>query len=70
MNNPTLPQASRPNTSTEQEARDRAALQGALSALSDLAVTWLRRNGAPPSQSQWEAVERAILDDGEVLRGS
>ena len=71
MNNPTLSQTSRPFTSPEQEAHDQVALQGALSALSTLAVAWVRRTGSPPSQGHWEAVERAILDldGGEVRRG-
>lgn len=67
-NNRTLSQTPRPFTRPEQEAHDEEALAGALAALSTLAVTWLRRNGLPPSQSHWEAVERAILDEGEVAR--
>lgn len=63
MNIQTLPQASRPNTSPEQEAHDLVALQGALSALSTLATTWPRRNVAPPAQGQWEDCQRA-LDGG------
>ena len=66
-NKPTLSQPSRPDRNPEQEAHDREALAGALSALSTLAVTWLRRNGASPSQGQWEAVELAQRD--EVTRG-
>jgi hypothetical protein len=67
MNNPTLSQTSRPFTSPEQEAHDQVALQGALSALSALSVTWLRRAGASPSQTHWEDCERVQLDDGGDL---
>ena len=67
MNIQTLPQASRPNTSPEQEAHDQVALQGALSALSALSVTWLRRAPSPPSQGHWEDCERVQLDDGGDL---
>lgn len=63
----TLSQPPRPDSNPEQEAHDRVALQGALSALSELAVTWLRRNGASPSQGHWEGVEQAQRD--EVTRG-
>jgi len=66
-NNPTLSQPLRPNSNPEREAHDREALAGALAALSTLAVTWLRRNGASPSQGHWEAVERVQRD--EVARG-
>lgn len=65
-NNPTLSQPPRPDRNPDQE-HDRQALAGALAALSTLAVTWLRRNGLPPSQGHWGAVEGAILD-GEVSR--
>jgi hypothetical protein len=58
-NNPTLSQPPRPDGNPEQEAHDREALAGALSALSALAVTWLRRNGASPSQGHWESVALA-----------
>lgn len=67
-NSLTLSQPPRPEGNPEQEAHDREALAGALAALSTLAVTWLRRNGPPPSQGHWAAVELAILD-GEVSRG-
>lgn len=67
-NSPTLSQTPHSFTRPEQEAHDREALAGALAALSTLAVTWLRRNGLPPSQGHWAAVEGAILD-GEVSRG-
>ena len=63
----TLSQPTRPDRNPEQEAHDREALAGALSALSTLAVTWLRRNGASPSQDHWEAVELPQRD--EVTRG-
>ena len=66
-NNPTLSQTPRAFTRPEQEAHDGEALAGALAALSTLAVTWLRRNGAPPSQGHWEAVELPQRD--EVTRG-
>jgi len=68
MNDPILSQTLRPFTSPEQEAHDRQLLAGALSALSTLAVSWLRRVGASPSQAHWEDVERAVLDE-EVSRG-
>lgn len=48
---------------------DCQTLAGALASLSTLATTWLRRNGSPPSQGHWEAVERANLDNGEVSHG-
>ena len=66
-NNPTLSQTPRAFTRPEQEAHDREALAGAFSALSALAVTWLRRNGASPSPGHWEGVEKAQRD--EVTRG-
>ena len=66
-NNPTLSQTPRAFTNPGQEAHDREALAGALSALATLAVTWLRRNGAPPSQAHWESVELPQRD--EVARG-
>jgi hypothetical protein len=66
-NNPTLSQTPRAFINPAQEAHDREALAGALSALSTLAVTWLRRNGASPSQDHWEAVELPQRD--EVTRG-
>lgn len=70
MNTQTLPQASRPFSKPDPQY-DQQLLAGALAALSTLATTWLRRNGASPSQGHWEAVERAILDldGGEVRRG-
>jgi len=67
-NNPTLSQTLRPFTSPEQEAHDRQLLAGALSALSTLAVSWLRRTDTSPSQAHWEDIERAVLN-GEVSRG-
>mgnify|MGYP003375896802 CR=1 FL=1 len=66
-NNPTLSQPSRPDSNPEQEAHDLEALAGSFAALSTLAVTWLRRNGASPSQAHWEAVEQAQRD--EATRG-
>jgi len=66
-NNPTLSQPPCVFTRPEQEAHDREALAGALAALSTLAVTWLRRNGASPSQGHWEGVEQA--QRAEVTRG-
>ena len=66
MNKTTLSQTSRPFTSPEQEAHDQVALQGALSALSTLAVTWLRRAPSPPSQGHWEDCQRALEDGGEL----
>ncbi len=64
----TLSQPPRPDSNPEQEAHDREALAGALSALSTLAVTWLRRNGAPPSQVHWEAVELPQRDEVTRVR--
>ena len=66
-NNPTLSQTPRAFTRPEQAAHDREALAGALSALSTLAVTWLRRNGASPSQGHWESV--ALAQREGVTRG-
>ncbi|MBP6834026.1 MAG: hypothetical protein KA978_24785 [Deltaproteobacteria bacterium] len=65
-NNPTLSHAPRSFANPDPEL-DRHVLAGALSALSALAVQWLRRNGVPPSQGHWEAVELAQVD-GEVSR--
>lgn len=69
-NEPTLAQTPHPFTSPGPAfERDHHCLAGALSALSALAVSWLRRAPAPPSQGHWEAVELAQRDDGEVSRG-
>ena len=65
-NNPTLSQPPRPYSNPDSE-RDRQALAGAFAGLSTLAVAWLRRAGASPSQGHWEAVELAQRD--EVTRG-
>lgn len=45
---------------------DCQTLAGALASLSSLAVAWLRRNGAPPSQGHWEDCQRALDDGGEL----
>lgn len=60
--NPTLSQPPRPDSN-----RDRQALAGALAALSTLAVAWVRRNGAPPSQEHWQAVELAQLSPDPLV---
>ena len=66
MNTQTLSQTSRPFTSPEQEAHDQVALQGALSALLTLAVTWVRPTASSPSQGHWEDSQRALDDGGEL----
>ena len=66
-NNPTLSQPPRPYSNPDSE-HDRQALAGAFAGLSTLAVAWLRRNGFPPSQGHWEAIELAQRDEVTRVR--
>ena len=63
-NDRTLSQHPHVFSNSDQVDHDRQVLAGTLSALSALAVAWLRCNGGSPSQGHWEAVQRADLDAG------